>query len=71
MTVPQVQQQLPATHSECRVDIDGMIEEFTLNTEQARAFRIISEHSLTNDSPPLRMYLDGAGGTGKSRVINT
>ncbi|KAF8181769.1 hypothetical protein BJ912DRAFT_800694, partial [Pholiota molesta] len=43
-----------------------------LNTEQARAFRIICEHSLNKnkDKEPLRMYLGGAGGTGKSRVIN-
>ncbi|TDL13845.1 hypothetical protein BD410DRAFT_734785, partial [Rickenella mellea] len=69
--MPLLQQQLRATHPECHVDIDGMIEEFTLNTEQARAFRIIAEHSLRHDSPPLRMFLGGAGGTGKSRVINT
>ena len=50
--------------------IDAMIEEYTLNTEQARAFRIICEHSLKKNSSPLRMYIGGAGGTGKSRVIN-
>ncbi|KAG1792594.1 uncharacterized protein HD556DRAFT_1222594, partial [Suillus plorans] len=42
-----------------------------LNTEQARAFRIVAEHSLQIKSEPLRMFIGGAGGTGKSRVINT
>ncbi|KAH9851804.1 hypothetical protein C2E23DRAFT_708676, partial [Lenzites betulinus] len=40
-----------------------------LNSEQARAFRIIAEHSTENNPEPLRMYLGGFGGTGKSRVI--
>ncbi|KAF8167652.1 hypothetical protein B0H34DRAFT_646547, partial [Crassisporium funariophilum] len=52
------------------VSIDNMIQEFTLNIEQARAFRIICEHSLERNPEPLKMYLGGAGGTGKSRVIN-
>ncbi|KAJ6505077.1 hypothetical protein C8R45DRAFT_801633, partial [Mycena sanguinolenta] len=47
-----------------------VIAEYTLNTEQARAFRLISEHSLEQRDEPLRMFLGGAGGTGKSRVIN-
>ncbi|TDL18178.1 hypothetical protein BD410DRAFT_728772, partial [Rickenella mellea] len=47
-----------------------MIVEFTLNAEQARAFRIVAEHSTGRRLSPLRMYLGGAGGTGKSRVIN-
>ncbi|KAJ7233265.1 hypothetical protein B0H12DRAFT_1001259, partial [Mycena haematopus] len=43
-----------------------------LNTEQSRAFRIIAEHSLQKrDAEPLRMFLGGPGGTGKSRVINS
>jgi len=53
------------------VNIDDMISEFTLNTEQARAFRIVAEHSLQVKPEPLRMFIGGAGGTGKSRVINT
>ncbi|PPQ86519.1 hypothetical protein CVT26_008820 [Gymnopilus dilepis] len=47
-----------------------MIQEFTLNTEQARAFRLVAEHSLDRRNEPLKMYLGGPGGTGKSRVIN-
>jgi hypothetical protein len=52
------------------VDIDDMIEKNTLNTEQARAFCMISEHSLDCRNEQLQMYLGGAGGTGKSRIIN-
>ncbi|KAF9037307.1 hypothetical protein BDZ89DRAFT_910173, partial [Hymenopellis radicata] len=40
------------------------------NTEQARLFPLIAEHSLTHNSPQLRMFLNGPGGTGKSHVIN-
>ncbi|KAI0059114.1 hypothetical protein BV25DRAFT_1765076, partial [Artomyces pyxidatus] len=47
-----------------------VIDKFTLNAEQARAFTIIAEHSLQDKPEPLRMYIGGAGGTGKSRVIN-
>ncbi|KAG1792670.1 uncharacterized protein HD556DRAFT_1238981, partial [Suillus plorans] len=46
-----------------------MISEFGLNTEQARAFSLIASHSLGENCEPLRMYLGGPGGTGKSRVI--
>jgi hypothetical protein len=60
---PQQQQEL--------IDIDHMITEFTLNTEQARAFRIIAQHSTKSNPDPLRMFIGGPGGTGKSRVINT
>lgn len=47
-----------------------MIKEYELNTEQAHAFSMISENSLQKRPEPLRMYLGGPGGTGKSRVIN-
>lgn len=47
-----------------------MISEQNLNAEQARAFRIVAEHSLTTGNDALQMYLGGPGGTGKSRVIN-
>ncbi|KAG2135281.1 hypothetical protein DEU56DRAFT_737959, partial [Suillus clintonianus] len=46
-----------------------MIKEFSLNTEQARAFSLIANHSIENNGEPLRMFLGGPGGTGKSRVI--
>lgn len=47
-----------------RVTID-----FTLNEEQTRAFNIIANHAIAEQPAPLRMYLGGVGGTGKSRVI--
>ncbi|KAG1898534.1 uncharacterized protein F5891DRAFT_1042434, partial [Suillus fuscotomentosus] len=50
--------------------IDGMIHEFSLNLEQARAFRIVAEHSINRSPEQLRMYIGGCGGTGKSQVIN-
>ncbi|KAJ3880113.1 hypothetical protein F5051DRAFT_307114, partial [Lentinula edodes] len=40
-----------------------------LNAEQSRAFTIIARHSQTKNPDPLRMYLGGQGGTGKSQVI--
>ena len=55
---------------DCHVDIADIIQENTLNTEQARAYRIIAEHSLLEKPEALRMYLGGPGGTGKSRVIS-
>lgn len=51
--------------------IEDVITEWTLNCEQSRAFRLIAEHSLTDGRhEPLRMFINGPGGTGKSRVIN-
>ncbi|KAJ7127589.1 hypothetical protein C8R43DRAFT_821461, partial [Mycena crocata] len=44
-----------------------------LNTEQQRAYSIVTKQSqddLTGSRKPLRMYLGGAGGTGKSAVID-
>ncbi|KAI9059344.1 hypothetical protein FKP32DRAFT_1526932, partial [Trametes sanguinea] len=40
-----------------------------LNVEQRRAFTIVAKHSLLDKPTPLRMFLGGVGGTGKSRVI--
>ncbi|KAJ6559268.1 hypothetical protein B0H10DRAFT_2369002, partial [Mycena sp. CBHHK59/15] len=36
---------------------------YTLNTEQARGFRLIADHSLEKRDQPLRMFLGGPGGT--------
>ncbi|KAF9005688.1 hypothetical protein BDQ17DRAFT_1240074, partial [Cyathus striatus] len=47
-----------------------MSADFTLNTEQHRAFSIVAWHSLSHTTTQLRMYLGGQGGTGKSQVIN-
>lgn len=40
-----------------------------LNREQERAFRMVANHAAKPQTEPLRMYLGGMGGTGKSRVL--
>jgi putative protein kinase ArgK-like GTPase of G3E family len=42
-----------------------------LNKEQERAFRIVAEHasSPAENKRPLKMYLGGMGGSGKSAVF--
>ncbi|KAJ7131534.1 hypothetical protein C8R43DRAFT_832797, partial [Mycena crocata] len=42
---------------------------WSLNTEQKRAFVIVADHSVSHQGTPLRMYLGGMGGTGKSVVL--
>ncbi len=49
--------------------LTGVIDEFTLNSEQARAFCIAAKHLHHRFVEPLRMYLGGMAGTGKSRVL--
>ncbi|KAI0717168.1 hypothetical protein C8Q76DRAFT_616953, partial [Earliella scabrosa] len=51
------------------VDIASHADSWSLNTEQRRAFQLVAEHSLLDKPEPLRMFLGGFGGTGKSRVI--
>ncbi|KAF8064261.1 hypothetical protein FPV67DRAFT_1394008, partial [Lyophyllum atratum] len=67
---PAVRQDITATDQDRDVDIESVIEQFSLNAEQARAFRIVTMHSLEQKPKQLRMYLGGPGGTGKSTVIN-
>jgi hypothetical protein len=67
--LPSVHCGIPVPPSKESVDMSQIINEFTLNHEQTRAFRIVAEHSMRLQSPPLRMYLGGPGGTGKSQVI--
>lgn len=67
---PHIQPFAEMIDPEPMVAVEQLVEEFTLNKEQARAFRIVAEHSMKNKPSPLRMYLGGSGGTGKSRVIN-
>jgi hypothetical protein len=47
-----------------------VVEKFNLNTEQTRAFTILADHASSPQRVPLRMYMGGMGGTGKSQVIN-
>jgi hypothetical protein len=49
--------------------VAGSISKFQLNSEQKRAFRIISNHAMMEKPEKLCMYLGGMGGTGKSQVI--
>ncbi|KAJ3551346.1 hypothetical protein NM688_g4757 [Phlebia brevispora] len=53
-------------------EIEAIIQTWTLNDEQARAFKIIATHAAKprSERDQLRMFLGGPGGTGKSRVIN-
>ncbi|KAJ3917035.1 hypothetical protein F5877DRAFT_28943, partial [Lentinula edodes] len=46
-----------------------VVAEFKLNEEQERAFRIVSQHSVSATPYALRMYIGGMGGTGKSQVV--
>ena len=47
-----------------------LVEKWTLNKEQKRAFDMVASHSLQEKPCQLLMYLGGPGGTGKSRVVN-
>ena len=49
--------------------IGAMCKEYSLNDEQERAFRIIANHVVIPNSEPLKMYIGGMGGTGKSQVL--
>ena len=49
--------------------LEDAISEYNLNTEQERAFQIITNHFMMEKPEKLRMYLGGMEGTGKSQVI--
>ncbi|KAK0184661.1 hypothetical protein F5146DRAFT_938370, partial [Armillaria mellea] len=70
INIPSIRHDIPVTAPNHHVDIESMIIDNNLNTKQARAFKIIAEHSLCSKVDPLRMFLGGPGGTGKSTVIN-
>ncbi|KAJ7699414.1 hypothetical protein B0H16DRAFT_1749447 [Mycena metata] len=48
---------------------NSIVSDFELNEEQERAFRLLAEHASSPQPVPLRMYMGGMGGTGKSRVV--
>ncbi|KAJ7152409.1 hypothetical protein C8R46DRAFT_913126, partial [Mycena filopes] len=50
--------------------ISSVVMKFGLNREQTRAFRIVVDHASGPQIAPLRMYLGGMGGTGKSQVLH-
>ncbi len=47
-----------------------LCEEYGLNTEQDRAFHIVTQHSSNPMAQQLRMYAGDMGGTGKTRILN-
>ena len=51
------------------MSINNIAQKFLLNTEQKRAFDIVTHHVVMPHSNQLKMYIGGVGGTGKSRVI--
>ncbi len=67
---PGYQHDISPEAPDADVNVDEVIALFTLNKEQAQAFHIIAEHSLQKQPTQLKMFLSGAGGTGKSRVIH-
>ncbi|KAL1738833.1 P-loop containing nucleoside triphosphate hydrolase protein, partial [Schizophyllum fasciatum] len=48
---------------------EDIVNRFKLNEDQQRAFTLISNHASREQTEPLRMFLGGMGGTGKSTVI--
>jgi hypothetical protein len=68
--VPEIRQDVAPSELLHNVDIEAHVQKWTLNREQARAFKIIAHHSLQSQPEQLRMLLTGPGGTGKSRVID-
>ncbi|KAJ7111111.1 hypothetical protein C8R44DRAFT_585543, partial [Mycena epipterygia] len=49
--------------------VESVKTDFALNEEQERAFRLVANHAIADDPSQLKMYLGGAGGTGKTQVI--
>ncbi|KAH8084927.1 hypothetical protein BXZ70DRAFT_875348, partial [Cristinia sonorae] len=49
--------------------IEEIVDHFSLNTEQERAFKIVANHVVEDSGDQLRMYIGGMAGTGKSQVI--
>ena len=66
---PQFGRNIPLSSPAQCIEISQLIIDWNLNTEQTRAFKIIAEHSLQEKPDPLRMFIGGCAGTGKSRVI--
>ncbi|KAJ7306338.1 hypothetical protein DFH08DRAFT_976064 [Mycena albidolilacea] len=61
--------QYKAANDKAQRDINNIATTFNLNAEQERAFRLVANHATDLAAAPLRMYLGGVGGTGKSQVI--
>lgn len=50
--------------------VDQLCSQYKLNAGQQRAFHIITLHVEQGEKRPLRMYVGGAAGTGKSTLIH-
>ncbi|RXW17049.1 hypothetical protein EST38_g8796 [Candolleomyces aberdarensis] len=61
---------LPAAQMTAEQLIEHVSDAWTLNEDQALAFRVIARHVTSPQSNSLRMLIAGAAGTGKSRVID-
>jgi len=70
MLMPSVQLQSHQNEMAPIIEIKDLCHKWTLNPEQSQAFKIITEHSLHPQNEPLRMFISGPAGTGKTRVIN-
>ena len=49
--------------------IENVSNQFNLNKEQDRAFRIVANHACSTDSDQLKMNIAGMAGTGKTQVL--
>ena len=56
-------------NSRWKNEMDSVIKDFHLNTEQERAFCIVANNSCRSSSEQLKMHIGGMGGTGKSQVL--
>ena len=61
---------LPGIAETMGVNINSFISKWTLNEEQAMAFQLIAQRAQTMTGPPLKMFISGVAGTGKSCVID-
>lgn len=50
---------------------DSIANQFSLNGEQRQAYVLVTWQAIADQLAPLRMYIEGCGGTGKTRVILT
>ncbi|KAG9222002.1 hypothetical protein CCMSSC00406_0009210 [Pleurotus cornucopiae] len=57
---------IPKIHCEL---VTECVTSFSLNEEQNRAFTIVANHTVAENSGQLKMYIGGMGGTGKSQVL--
>ena len=64
-----MRQEFEANDPQAKKLIDQIVQQFSLNEAQERAFRIVANHAVESCGEHLKMYLGGMAGTGKSQVI--